>query len=177
MPLVGLDLGLSVPQVALLGTVAGLITVVGPLPTGQLVVRIGERGAMILGGLVSVVAVVGCLFAAWSDGTGPAPVWAPALFCAAILLMSLGDLTWDLGRQTYIADEVPVHLRARAMSLFGGTMRVGRILGPLLGAGLIAVGGAASRLLRPSGRSGRRPGADHDLRPAPPQAGDRPGRP
>ncbi len=63
----------------------------------------------------------------------------------SILLMSLGDLTWDLGRQTYIADEMPVHLRARAMSLFGGTMRVGRILGPLLGAGLIAVGGAAPR--------------------------------
>lgn len=144
VPLVGLDLGLSVPQVALLITVAGLITVVGPLPTGQLVVRIGERGAMILGGLVSVAAVVGCLVAAWSDGNGPAPVWAPALFCAAILLMSLGDLTWDLGRQTYIADEVPVHLRARAMSLFGGTIRVGRILGPLFGAGLIAIGGAAS---------------------------------
>lgn len=147
VPLVGLDLGLSVPQVALLGTVAGLITVVGPLPTGQLVVRIGERGAMILGGLVSVAAVVGCLFAAWSDGNGPAPVWAPALFCAAILLMSLGDLTWDLGRQTYIADEVPVHLRARAMTLFGGTMRVGRILGPLLGAGLIAVSGAAAAFI------------------------------
>jgi MFS family permease len=144
VPLVGLNLGLSVPQVALLVTVAGLITVIGPLPTGQLVVRIGERGAMILGGLVSVVAVVGCLFAAWSDGNAPAPVWAPALFCAAILLMSLGDLIWDLGRQTYIADEVPVHLRARAMSLFGGTMRVGRILGPLLGAGLIAVSGAAA---------------------------------
>jgi MFS family permease len=30
------------------------------------------------------------------------------------------------------------------MSLFGGTMRIGRILGPLFGAGLIAISGAAS---------------------------------
>ena len=61
--------------------------------------------------------------------------------------MNLGDLTWDLGRQTYIADEVPVHLRARAMSLFGGTMRVGRIVGPLLGAALITVAGPAAAFL------------------------------
>ena len=39
VPLIGLDLGLNVPQVALLGTVAGLLTVIGPLPMGQLVAR------------------------------------------------------------------------------------------------------------------------------------------
>jgi MFS family permease len=66
-------------------------------------------------------------------------VW---LFVGAVLVMSSGDLMWDLGRQTYLADEVPVHLRARAMTLFGGMMRVGRIVGPLLGAGVIALFGA-----------------------------------
>jgi MFS family permease len=146
-PLVGLRLGLSVPQVALLGTVVGLLTVIGPLPTGQLVARIGERAALVVGGLVAMVAVVGCLVAAWSNGTDPVAAWAPALFCASMLLMNLGDLTWDLGRQTYIADEVPVHLRARAMTLFGGTMRVGRILGPLIGAVVISVGGLAAAFL------------------------------
>ncbi|MCA0296583.1 MAG: MFS transporter [Actinobacteria bacterium] len=147
VPLVGLDLGLSVPQVALLSTAVGLLAVVGPLPTGQLVARIGERGALVAGGLVSIVAVVGCLVAAWSDGATPLPVWAPALFCASILVMALGDLTWDLGRQTYIADEVPPHLRARAMTLFGGTMRVGRIIGPLLGAAAITLAGPAAAFL------------------------------
>jgi MFS family permease len=142
LPLVGLALGLSVPQVALLITVAGLITVIGPLPTGQVVARLGERTALVIGGTVSVVAIVGCLVAALA-GTGVAvPAWAPVLFCAGVLVMSLGDLAWDLGRQTYLADEVPVHLRARAMTLFGGTMRVGRIIGPLLGAGVITVAGA-----------------------------------
>lgn len=147
VPLIGLDLGLNVPQVALLSTVAGLLTVIGPLPTGQLVARIGERAALIVGGLISIVAVVGCLVAAWPDGTGTLPVWAPVLFCGSILVMNVGDITWDLGRQTYIADEIPVHLRARAMSLFGGTMRVGRIIGPLLGAVLITVAGPAAAFL------------------------------
>lgn len=147
VPLVGLGLGLSVPQVALLSTAVGLLAVVGPLPTGQLVARIGERAALIAGGLVAIVAVVGCLVAAWSDGDAPLPAWAPALFCASILVMALGDLTWDLGRQTYIADEVPPHLRARAMTLFGGTMRVGRIVGPLLGAAAITLAGPAAAFL------------------------------
>ena len=147
VPLIGLDLGLSVTQVALLITVVGLLAVIGPLPTGQLVARIGERAALIIGGLIAIVAVVGCLVAAWPNATGRIAAWAPALFCASILVMSLGDLTWDLGRQTYIADEIPLHLRARARTLVGGTMRVGRIVGPLVGAGAIVVGGAAAPFL------------------------------
>lgn len=142
LPLVGLRLGLSVPQVALLITLAGLVTVVGPLPTGQVVARIGERAALVIGGLVSIVAVAGSLVAALAGTPGAVPAWAPPLFCVGILVMSLGDLTWDLGRQTYLADEVPVHLRARAMTIFGGTMRVGRIIGPLLGAAVITLAGA-----------------------------------
>ena len=147
VPLIGLDLGLSVTQVALLGTVVGLLAVVGPLPTGQLVARIGERSALVAGATVSMLAVGGCLVAAWSGRAGAFPSWAPWLFCCSILVMNAGDLTWDLGRQTYIADEVPAHLRARAMSLFGGMLRVGRIVGPLAGAAMITVGGAPAAFL------------------------------
>lgn len=142
LPLVGLRLGLSVPQVALLVAVAGFVAVIGPLPTGRLVSRIGERAALTVGGIVAGVAVVACLVAVQADDSRPG-AWA-ALFCAAILLMTLGDITWDLGRQTYIADEVPLAFRARAMTLFGGVMRVGRIVGPLLGAGAIALFGIAA---------------------------------
>ena len=138
IPLVGLRLGMSVPQVALLGTLAGVLTVIGPIPTGRLVHRVGERSALILGGLVAIVSIIACLVAAMA-ATG---TWRLLLFAAAILVMSVGDLTWDLGRQTYLADEVPAQLRARAMSLFGGMMRVGRIIGPLVGAGVIALFGA-----------------------------------
>lgn len=142
LPLVGLRLGLTVPQVALLVAVAGFVAVIGPLPTGRLVARIGERTALGIGGGVAAVSVLGCLVAVQAGDSRPGP-WT-VVFCAAILLMTLGDLTWDLGRQTYIADEVPEEFRARAMTLFGGVMRVGRIVGPLLGAGVIALFGIAS---------------------------------
>jgi len=142
LPLVGLRLGLSIPQVALLVTVTGFVAVLGSLPVGRLVARIGERAALGAGGVVAGASVVACLVAVVA-GDGRGGLWA-IVFCAAILLMTLGDLTWDLGRQTYIADEVPLAFRARAMTLFGGVMRVGRIVGPLLGAGAIALFGVAA---------------------------------
>ena len=138
VPLVGLRLGMSVPQVALLGTLAGVLAVIGPLPLGRVVHRIGERAALIVGALVAIASVIACLIASVpTSGT-----WRIWLFVVAILVMSSGDLIWDLGRQTYLADEVPAHLRARAMTLFGGMMRVGRIVGPLLGAAVIVLFGA-----------------------------------
>lgn len=138
VPLVGLRLGMSVPQVALLGTLAGVLAVIGPIPTGRLVHRIGERAALMVGAMVAIASIIGCLIAS-TPTTGAWRLW---LFVAAILVMSVGDLTWDLGRQTYLADEVPAHLRARAMTLFGGMMRIGRIIGPLIGAAVIALFGA-----------------------------------
>jgi len=145
VPLVGLRLGMSVPQVALLGTMAGVLAVIGPIPTGRLVHRIGERAALMLGAIVAIASIIGCLIAS-TPSTGSWRLW---LFAGAILVMSVGDLTWDLGRQTYLADEVPAHLRARAMTLFGGMMRIGWIIGPLIGAAVIV-------------RTSRRPLAGHD---------------
>lgn len=138
VPLVGLRLGMTVPQVATLGTLAGVLAVIGPLPTGRIVHSLGERAALIVGALVAIASIVGCLVAV----TATSGTWRLWLFALAILVMAVGDLTWDLGRQTYLADEVPPHLRARAMTLFGGMLRVGRIIGPLIGAGAIAAFGA-----------------------------------
>lgn len=147
VPLVGLRLGLDVPQVALVATIAGVLAVVGPIPTGRAMSRIGERNGLIVGGGIACVALVGCLVAATTlTGTRPdqGPNWATGLFVGSIWLLALGDLTWDLGRQTYLAEEVPAHLRARAMTLFGGTMRIGRLVGPLLGALALSFAGIGS---------------------------------
>lgn len=140
VPLVGLHLGLSVPEVALIGTIAGVLTVAGPLPMGQAVARIGERSALALGAAVAAVAVGGCLLAASQGGTdSPAPAWARVTFVGCILVLAVADLTWDLGRQIYLAEAVPQRYRARAMTLFGGMLRVGRIIGPAIGAAVITV--------------------------------------
>ncbi len=147
VPLVGLRLGLDVTQVALVATIAGVLAVVGPLPIGRVMSRIGERNGLILGGAIACLALAGCLAATGTLVEGsPAqdPNWATALFVGSLWLLALGDLTWDLGRQTYLAEQVPAHLRARAMTLFGGTMRIGRLIGPLLGALTITFAGVGS---------------------------------
>ena len=147
VPLVGLRLGLDVTQVALVATIAGVLAVVGPIPTGRVMSLIGERNGLMVGGAVACVALVGCLVAIGTLATRtPAqePNGATALFVGSIWLLALGDLTWDLGRQTYLAEQVPHHLRARAMTLFGGTMRIGRLVGPLLGALTLTFAGVGS---------------------------------
>lgn len=147
VPLVGLRLGLDVTQVALVATIAGVLAVVGPIPTGRVMSRIGERNGLIVGGAIACVALVGCLLAVGTlaDRTpDQGPNGATALFVGSLWLLALGDLTWDLGRQTYLAEQVPHHLRARAMTLFGGTMRIGRLVGPLLGALTLTFAGVGS---------------------------------
>lgn len=133
IPLVGLQLGLSVPQVALLSTLTGVVTMLGPIPTGQLMSRIGERLGLILGGALAVVALVGCLWSASQPGRST-PGGATAVFVVSLVVLAAGDLTWDLGRQTYLADHVPHYARARVMTTFGGGLRVGRVVGPAIGA-------------------------------------------
>ena len=54
----------------------------------------------------------------------------------------LSGVCWTLfliARQGFMIDVVPVTHRARAMSLLGGSYRVGVLVGPLIGAGLIAL--------------------------------------
>ena len=42
-----------------------------------------------------------------------------------------------IARQGFMIDAVPVGYRARALSALGGSLRVGLLVGPLLGAALI----------------------------------------
>lgn len=88
IPLVALRLGMTVPQVALLGTLAGVLAVIGPLPLGTVVHRVGERGALIVGAVVAIISIVACLVAATPAAGG----WRLWLFAGAILVMAGGDL-------------------------------------------------------------------------------------
>ena len=61
--------------------------------------------------------------------------------------MLLSGVCWTLfliARQGFMIDVVPITHRARAMSFLGGSYRVGVLVGPLIGAGLIHVTGLTS---------------------------------
>jgi MFS family permease len=52
--------------------------------------------------------------------------------------------TMHLARQSYVAEVVAVHHRARAMSTLGGVFRIGLFIGPFVGAAVISVWGTRS---------------------------------
>jgi MFS family permease len=126
-------IGASLPVA---GLIAGLLMVgvlVADLPAGVLVARIGERRAMIYSALFSALGI-------------SASVIAPNLLFLGIgvFLVGFGHAVFGLARQVYIAQHIPYTHRARALSIIGGTFRVGAFFGPLLSSLLISIYGISS---------------------------------
>ncbi|WP_125098580.1 MFS transporter [Leucobacter chromiireducens] len=131
IPVVAVGMGASL---ALSGVIASALVVgqlLGNLPAGWVVARAGERIAMLL---ASGVALVGAL------GVALAP--SSALLGIAVLVIGFAAATFGLARHSFMTTRVPVSFRARALSLIGGSHRLGRFGGPFLAAGLLGVTGS-----------------------------------
>jgi MFS family permease len=127
LPLIALDMGLSVPVAGLLVGLRAVGNLLFDIPAGMLVSRFGERKAMMFGaGLLSLVAV----------GIGTRPPLA--LLIVFVLLMGVAWSIWLLARLSYATEVSPLQHRGRVMSMMGGATRVGHFAGPLLGG--LAVG-------------------------------------
>lgn len=99
----------------------GLGTLVCDLPAGQIVARFGElrSGWIAVGAMIA--GLVGCLLAA--------SVW---LLAASVFVQAAGWAVWGLVRMTHLSRVAPMFARGRALSLFGGVIRTGNVLGPFL---------------------------------------------
>lgn len=108
LPIVALsarELGASVGVAAFLVGVLGIGQFAGSLPAGALVVRIGERRALLLAAIVSAMAWL----AAWLAGS-------VVVLAVALLGAGLAGAVFSLARQSYVTEVVPVELRARAFA-------------------------------------------------------------
>jgi MFS family permease len=124
-PLVATDIGASVALASLIVALRGLGMMLFDIPAGILVGSVGERYAMVIGtAMLAVVAV------------GAGTTQSPALFAALMVLMGFAWSIWQLARLSYVSERAPADQRGRALSLVGGTNRIGNAIGPLLG-GLI----------------------------------------
>ncbi|KQW07680.1 MFS transporter [Leifsonia sp. Root4] len=130
IPLVAHDLGASLATAGLLGALVMLGTVVGDIPSGVIVSRIGERNAMIWASLLSVIAVLICVAAPneWVLGVG-------------IFIVGLATAVFALARHAFLTSYVPLAYRARALSTLGGVFRAGFFVGPFLSAAVIQLTG------------------------------------
>ena len=129
IPLEAIRLGLSPAQASALTMVVGIVTMIGPIPAGRLADRIGERNGLLLGSALAVLSLIGLLVAI--------SIASLPLFLIFLMTLAYADLTWDLGRMLYLADHVDTRFRAKAITTFGGSMRVGKAVGPALGAGVL----------------------------------------
>ncbi|MBN1642609.1 MAG: MFS transporter [Anaerolineae bacterium] len=126
IPLYARDFGVSYGLVGLVSGGAALGMLLGDLPSGLVVRRLGQKPTVLLG--------VGCHVA-----STVALFWARSVpeVVAFRLLSGLGQALYSVARHAYIAGAVQVSGRGRAIALFGGVARVGRFVGPLLG-GVVA---------------------------------------
>lgn len=128
LPVVALsarELGASFGTAAFVVGLQGAGLLLGDVPAGTLTARIGERRAMLGAAVVTAMGMVACVLAP-----------SVAVLGAGILAAGLASSVWNLARQSYLTEAVPVGMRARALSTLGGLTRVGTFVGPFLGAGL-----------------------------------------
>jgi MFS family permease len=131
IPVVASDLGASLPFAAFVAALILVGELIGDVPSGWLVSRIGERTAMISAALVSTVGLLTCLAA-------PNEV----VLAVGVLLIGLSTAVFALARHAFMTSFVPVEIRARALSSLGGVFRFGFFVGPFLAAGVIHLTGS-----------------------------------
>ena len=120
-------LGADVSTAAFVVALMPLGMLLASLPAGAVIARVGERRMLAYAGLVDAAAMLAAAYAgaAWLLGL-------------AAFVSGVAWTAFLIARQGYLISAVPLESRARAMSLLGGTFRVGVLVGPLLGAALIA---------------------------------------
>ncbi|MFN2134158.1 MAG: MFS transporter [Anaerolineae bacterium] len=126
LPLYAQGFGVSYALVGLVSAGASVGMLVGDLPGGMLVRQLGQKRAMLLGLVCTVLPTV-ALF--WARSIPEAIAYR--------VLSGFGQAMYNVARHAYVTDVVHVNARGRAISLLGGLFRVGRFAGPLAG-GLIA---------------------------------------
>lgn len=121
-------LGASLP---LAGIIAGFVmigTVLADIPAARVVDRFGERRSMLYSALV---AAFGLVMAVVSQN-----IW---LLAAGVMIVGFSAAVFALARHAFMAENVPLEMRARAVSMLGGMFRLGSFAGPMLSAAVIAV--------------------------------------
>ncbi|GAA1992005.1 MFS transporter [Microbacterium pumilum] len=135
IPVIAADLGADVATAALVASALVVGQLCGNIPAGWTVARLGERFTMAIAGTLSILGVIGMVF-------------APSLvvFTASVFLIGFCAAAFGLARHSFMTTRVPLSFRARALSLLGGTFRLGMFVGPFVSAGLLIVFGPTASI-------------------------------
>lgn len=133
IPVIANRLGADVALAALIASALVVGQLCGNIPAGWAVARFGERLTMGVAGIVILGGLVGVVLAN-----------SLAVFAAAVFLIGFCAASFALARHSFMTTRVPLHFRARALSLLGGTFRLGMFVGPFISAALLGIFGDES---------------------------------
>lgn len=99
----------------------GFGTMIFDLPSGRIIARLGEGNATRISAALLGLGILGCFF-----------VRSFPLFVCSLLVQAAGWALWSLVRLTHLSRVAPALVRGRSLSLFGGVIRAGNVIGPFL---------------------------------------------
>jgi MFS family permease len=124
------DLGASAALAGFVVALRGLGVLAFDIPAGWALTRFGERATIAAASATVMLTLVG-----WTLTS------SELVFAALAFVQGCGWSAWQLARLAYVSEVVPPALRGRAMSLLGGTNRMGMFAGPFLAALATHLGG------------------------------------
>ncbi len=126
LPLYAVDFNISYGLIGLVLAGEGIGTLIADVPTGMLQRRFGNKQVMMLGILVKALSILLLFF-------------APSVWIVLVLRLfaGFGRAMYTVSAHVYVTDQVGLDQRGKAISMFGGTHRLGGFIGPAIG-GIIA---------------------------------------
>jgi len=122
LPLYATDLGATLAIASLVVALRNYGTMLFDIPAGIMVSRFGERGAMAIGTVALAIVSIAAGFTS-----------SILLLSLLVFIMGCGWSVWTLARLAYVSEAAPIEQRGRALSLLGGTNRIGNFVGPFAG--------------------------------------------
>ena len=126
LPLFVADFGISYGLIGLVLAGEGIGTLIADVPTGMIQRRFGNKQVMMMGLLVKSLSVILLFF-------------APSIWFVLLLrlIAGFGRSMYSISAHVYVTDNVGLDQRGKAISMFGGTHRLGGFIGPAVG-GVVA---------------------------------------
>ena len=128
LTLLAVELGGSKAAAGAALSLRALASLVMQVPAARCLASRGCRQTMLAGGAASALASM--------LTAGAASTRSFVLFQLSLLAAGFGAALWEVSRQAQMAAAIPLHVRGKAVALYGGVVRVAAVGGPAVG-GLI----------------------------------------
>ena len=126
LPLFAVDFDISYGLVGLVLAGEGIGTLIADVPTGMIQRRFGNKQVMMMGIVIKALSIFLLFF-------------APSIWFVLLLrlIAGFGRSMYTVSAHVYVTNQVGLSQRGKAISMFGGTHRLGGFIGPAIG-GIVA---------------------------------------